>query len=537
MKVYFKLFCLSIVLIAVSAKIDKSILLDQYMDSPKELFKAYYTLYEKSSEYDINTEEGVRKYMIFKKNVNWIKEENSRLGRQVYGITPFVDYTSEEFNEKFLMKPEFIDFPQNSESTSYQNYDSNFVGQQQDIDWMNTIGPARSQGGCGSCWAFAVVAALEGNYKIFKNDDAIYNFSEQLLVDCDRTNSGCNGGYVHKAYKWIMSNGIVSASEKPYTGRPQLCINDSSNKALNIVSKYDTCTNCSNDQWFGLLRQGPIAVAMDASATGLNMFKPKDLYEPFNFTNCRYLNHAVTAVGLKQIGTETLIVVRNSWGTDWGFNGYFTANVKNSCYLMYSAFKPVVKNHEDFPAPKCNTFYPQCNSTNGGVTKCEGINSAEKELGSTNIMSWDKQDNSMYWFFYDLENCKGRERSFYFSNSCFSSTFNIKSAALGNRDIVEPVGAYCAVFYSDSCAKGKKFTLCNSIPSVQPGEIPSIGTIMMGSNRLSIILYDQENFKGRGVALNSDQTFIRYNTEDLAYFTNFIPQTKSIAIISIFLNN
>ena len=44
------------------------------------------------------------------------------------------------------------------------------------------VGPVQNQGRCGSCWAFAGVAALEGHYAIATND--LKKFSEQQFVDC-----------------------------------------------------------------------------------------------------------------------------------------------------------------------------------------------------------------------------------------------------------------------------------------------------------------------------------------------------------------
>ena len=81
--------------------IDK--ILESFNDSPKkELFKVYHFLYEK--KYDLNSEEGVKRYKIFKENMKRYKEHNSKDSNYILGIDSFADLTQEEF-ENFFSTP------------------------------------------------------------------------------------------------------------------------------------------------------------------------------------------------------------------------------------------------------------------------------------------------------------------------------------------------------------------------------------------------------------------------------------------------
>ena len=84
---------------------DKTDILKSFINEPKQLFKTYYTLFEKHNEYDINSPEGVKRFGIFKSNVKKIQDLNVKLGKETYGFTQFVDLTHEEFKDKFLMEP------------------------------------------------------------------------------------------------------------------------------------------------------------------------------------------------------------------------------------------------------------------------------------------------------------------------------------------------------------------------------------------------------------------------------------------------
>merc|ERR1712032_1312224 len=83
-------------------------ILDDMSNRPqKEIFTAFHNLHKKT--YNLNSQEGVNRYRIFKENIAWIRAENAKLGKVIYGITQFSDMTHEEFVEKHLLKPEAME--------------------------------------------------------------------------------------------------------------------------------------------------------------------------------------------------------------------------------------------------------------------------------------------------------------------------------------------------------------------------------------------------------------------------------------------
>lgn len=54
-----------------------------------------------------------------------------------------------------------------------------------------------NQGSCGGCWAFSTAAAVESLAFITGVDEELQEYSIQQLMDCDKDNYGCVGGWMY----------------------------------------------------------------------------------------------------------------------------------------------------------------------------------------------------------------------------------------------------------------------------------------------------------------------------------------------------
>lgn len=123
--------------------------------------------------------------------------------------------------------------------------------------------------------------------------------------------------------------GLALESEYPYTAKNGKCTADLTVRhapitGYNQVAKTETALEAAIDAH-------PVAVAVDASNWSY--------YKSGDFDNCgTRLNHAVVAVGYD----ETHWVVRNSWATRWGEEGYIYLKKGNTCGIENKAFVPTV---------------------------------------------------------------------------------------------------------------------------------------------------------------------------------------------------
>lgn len=121
------------------------------------------------------------------------------------GENQFMDLTDEEFVENFLGVNEYVKYSEN-EVDEYIN----FNGINATVNWTaaGAVNTAPNQASCGSCWAFATTAVVEG-YTFLKTGN-LPTLSQQQLVDCATTyygNLGCQGGNIYPTLGYIQTYG------------------------------------------------------------------------------------------------------------------------------------------------------------------------------------------------------------------------------------------------------------------------------------------------------------------------------------------
>ena len=177
---------------------------------------------------------------------------------------------------------------------------------------------------------------------IFKATGELVSLSEQNLVDCDHGSGGCNGGLMDTGFQYAIDTGINTEEDYPYHARNQVCRFDDSNRVLHIKEFHETKAHDEDDLTQAIAEQGPISVAIDAGKQSFQLYKEGVYYEPLCFHNL--LDHGVLAVGYgKTDAGEEYYIVKNSWGSGWGMDGYLlmSRNRNNNCGIATDASYPI----------------------------------------------------------------------------------------------------------------------------------------------------------------------------------------------------
>ena len=264
---------------------------------------------------------------IFNQNLEYIKEQNNKQKSYTLGITPFTDLTNEEFKERFVLN---VNIMKKRESMRLPTEDSATILKESKstlptiVDWVSkkAVTFVKNQASCGSCWAFSTVGAIEGAYAIHSGE--LESLSPQNLVDCDTTDNGCSGGLMSNAFEYVMLKGVTTEKNYPYEGTEGSCKNPTDVKK--ILGYFEVPPGSSYEMKRAISRN-PVSVAIEADSDVFQHYTGGVLDNSSCGTS---LNHGVLVVGYDTTSRVPYYVVKNSWGSNWGENGFVRLAITDS---------------------------------------------------------------------------------------------------------------------------------------------------------------------------------------------------------------
>jgi cathepsin F len=262
-----------------------------------------------------------KRLAIFSENLEQVYYlQRAEAGTAEYSyLSPYADMSAEEFSSRngfkyssedalTLPRAELLDVSDTPDSW----------------DWVDkgAVNAVKNQEQCGSCWAFATVANIEGAG--FVETGKLVSLSEQQLVDCDKKTGdvGCSGGLPSNAYKDMIAAkfGLELEKSYPYVARDTTCT-ASTSKEIATITAYQAISTDEDQIAAALVKYGPLAIGINAGPMQLyhgGIAKPWKL-----FCNPKKLDHGVAIVGFGIEKSKKYWKIRNSWGSTWGEEGYY----------------------------------------------------------------------------------------------------------------------------------------------------------------------------------------------------------------------
>lgn len=516
-------------------KVDHNTILDSIKSQgPKTLFKAWHFLMNKS--YDYNTEEGIRRYQIFKRKLVDIEEHNKKGLSWKKGLNHLSDMTFEEINAYYNIKPlnpkmivknfrslgsvSLDDYNDDGEKVSTPKKNKS-VGVHTEFDWTSSMQPIRNQGNCGSCWAFATMAVIEGSRQKWSGGVSGH-YSTQQLVDCDTGNGGCDGGWYNNAFDYFKQKNIVTDIGYPYkAARAATCgytdgmSGDTGLKLTGLNYHYMDYGNANFDD---ILAKGPCATAV---------FVNQDWYDyssgVFSGGCTGQINHAVVIIGFSN-ADGGYFKIRNSWGTGWGEQGHIRLRndaSNKSCLIEDFCYAPIGFSGTPNPSPpppsppspvppppapetNCAQLFEGRDYTGNSITVCDNI-------PCLSLLTWGKRLSS-------IKVASGTKARLY-SGDGYSGNSLTLSGQFGNFDaynfddvtmsvMINPPTTKCVTLYQFAKFQGNSVVICNNTPQFDATWNDKVNSAQVSAG-VTAVFFENANYGGRALAVRvQNQDFV-----------------------------
>ena len=284
------------------------------------------------------------RYAIWQSKKAFIKEHNRHVDSLGYTLesNEFSDMESSEINAHY--KGLIMDNQSSVNITKY--FTPRVLFKPLDsLDWREkgAVTPVKDQQRCNSCWAFSTTGVLESQH--FLKTKILVSLSEQNLMDCaggPNNDVGCKPFSKYTAFNYIRDNrGIDTEESYPYEAATDSC-RFSAKSVGATVTGYVKIPQNETALLKAVTTIGPISVSIDASNTTFHHYNGGVYYNPVCSTT--NLDHAVLVVGYGTLNGQDYWLVKNSWGADWGMDGYImmARNKNNNCGIVTQAMYPTV---------------------------------------------------------------------------------------------------------------------------------------------------------------------------------------------------
>ncbi len=229
------------------------------------------------------------------------------------------------------------------------------------VNWESKFPPINSQGSYGTCVAWATGYNMKTALNVIDGTwDSPSSSSHQCspvdlwhLIPSSGKSTNCNGSYFDPTFETMISNGVATMSQVPFTNSKMTCDGVSGKGSSLRLGKFRVVAYSSElggSDSYGMtvnniknyLKQGPLVIGAKLGDKFMDWNSSNPIKSDNDTYNGQHAHHAMALVGFDD--SKNAFRLRNSWGDDWGDEGSIWVDynffVSGFCFGVWSASNP-----------------------------------------------------------------------------------------------------------------------------------------------------------------------------------------------------
>jgi len=273
-----------------------------------------------------NEEEKALRYEIFRANYETIVTHNAnKKNWYTVGLNKFADLDISE-----IVREDAVTTPPVRQAMKVNTIGKAPVADAMDWRALNMVGDVDNHDiKCSSSWYISSVDQISSACSIV-NKGKYVQLSKDQVVQCVNQNLKCQPGGPEAVFTYATRNGLQANFSYQVT-RDGSCNYNMSATFCHIESGHQISTGNEVDLKTAVY-QSPVTVGIDGSQKTFQFYSGGIYYNPQCRTNKATHHLLVVGYNTSDSGVNYWIA-QNSWGTDWGLNGYIylAKDAKNNC--------------------------------------------------------------------------------------------------------------------------------------------------------------------------------------------------------------